>query len=111
MQKKCGQSLIYQALPTICTHFAKIDEYRQHHQQLMSLSQALKEKLPEYVKRHDKVIFLHDNAHSHIAEPVKVTLEVLYWDILPHPPYSSDIAPSDYHSFKSMARSVTDEHF
>ena len=56
------------------------------------------------------MIVLHDNAHPHIAEPVKETLEVLYWDVLPHPPYSPDIAPSDYHSFKSMAHSLANEH-
>jgi len=46
--------------------------------------------------RHDKVILLHDNARSHVAKVVKKYLETLKWDVLPHPPYPSDIAPSDY---------------
>ncbi|GBP53755.1 Mariner Mos1 transposase [Eumeta japonica] len=50
-------------------------------------------------KRHDKVILLHDNAHPHVAKPVKTYLGTLKWDVLPHPPYSPDIAPSDYHLF------------
>jgi hypothetical protein len=29
------------------------------------------------------------------------TLLKLKWDVLPHPPYSSDLAPSDYHLFGS----------
>ena len=37
----------------------------------MKLNQALKKKGTEYVKRHDKLILLHDNARPHIAEPVK----------------------------------------
>ena len=67
--------------------------------QLMRLSQALKEKWPEYEQRHDKVILLHDNTRPRIAQVVKTYLETLKWDILPHPPYSPDIAPSDYHLF------------
>ncbi|KAG5319672.1 MOS1T transposase, partial [Pseudoatta argentina] len=67
--------------------------------QLMRLSRALKEKRPLYAQRHDKVILLHDNARPHVAKPVKTYLETLKWEALPHPPYSPDIAPSDFHLF------------
>ncbi|UYV70362.1 SETMAR [Cordylochernes scorpioides] len=63
-------------------------------------SRALKIKRPLYAKRHDKVIYQHDNARPHVAKIVKETLEALQWDVLPHPPYSPDIAPSDYHIFR-----------
>lgn len=82
-----------------------------YREQLLSLSRALKEKRPEYAKRHDKVILLHDNARPHVAKSVKEILEALGWDVLPHPPYSPDIAPSDYHLFRSMANSLAEEHF
>ncbi|KAG5327396.1 MOS1T transposase, partial [Pseudoatta argentina] len=72
------------------------DRYRL---QLMRLSRALKEKRPLYAQRHDKVILLHDNARPHVAKPVKTYLETLKWEVLPHPPYSPDIAPSDFHLF------------
>ncbi|GBP55502.1 Bromodomain-containing protein 3 [Eumeta japonica] len=52
--------------------------------------------------RHDKMILLHDNAHLPVAVPVKNYLKTLDWEVLPHPPYSPDIAPSDYHLFQSM---------
>ncbi|KAG5327320.1 MOS1T transposase, partial [Pseudoatta argentina] len=48
---------------------------------------------------HDKVILLHDNAWPHVAKPVKTYLETLKWEVLPHPLYSPDIAPSDFHLF------------
>jgi len=71
--------------------------------QLMRLSRVLKEKHAHYYSRHDKIILLHDNARPHIAAPVKTYLETFKWEkILPHPPYSPDIAPSDYHLFQSM---------
>ena len=75
----------------------------QYREQLIALNRSIKNKRPEWATRHGKVIFLHDNARPHIAKPVKDTLEVLGWDVLPHPPYSPDVAPSDYHLFRSMA--------
>jgi len=63
------------------------DRYRL---QLIRLSCALRKKWPEYERRHDKVILLHDNAH--VAKVVKKYLETLKWDVLSHPPYSPDIA-------------------
>ena len=79
-----------------------------YRQQLMQLSRTLKLKRPQYTKRHDKVIFQHDNARPHVAKVVKDTLEALNWDVLPHPPYSPDIAPSDYLLFRSMAHVLSD---
>ncbi|KAG5315309.1 MOS1T transposase, partial [Pseudoatta argentina] len=69
------------------------------------------EKRPLYAQRHDKVILLHDNARPHVAKPVKTYLETLKWEVLPHPPYSPDIAPSDFHLFRSMARGLADRRF
>ncbi|KAG5311876.1 MOS1T transposase, partial [Pseudoatta argentina] len=84
------------------------DRYRL---QLMRLSRALKEKRPLYAQRHDKVILSHDNARPHVAKPVKTYLETLKWEVLPHPPYSPDIAPSDFHLFRSMAHGLADRRF
>lgn len=78
--------------------------------QLMRLSRALKEKRPQYNERHDKVILLHDNARPHVAKPVKTYLETLKWEVLPHPPYSPDLAPSDYYLFRSMSHGLADQH-
>lgn len=79
--------------------------------QLMRLSRALQEKRPQYEQRHEKVMLLHDNARPHVAQVVKTYLETLKWDVLPHPPYSPDIAPSDYHLFRSMAHGLAEQHF
>jgi len=84
------------------------DRYRT---QLMRLSRAVKVKRPQYNERHDKVILQHDNARPHVTKVVKTYLETLKWEVLPHPPYSLDVAPSDYHLFRSMAHGLTDQHF
>ncbi|GBP87493.1 Mariner Mos1 transposase [Eumeta japonica] len=76
--------------------------------QLMRLSQALKDKRPQlqHYSRYDKIILLHNNARPHVAVPVKNYLKTLDWEVLPHAPYSPNIAPSDYHLFRSMAHAV-----
>ncbi|KAG5327264.1 MOS1T transposase, partial [Pseudoatta argentina] len=48
---------------------------------------------------------------THVAKPVKTYLETLKWEVLPHPPYSPDIAPSDFHLFRSMAHGLADRRF
>lgn len=50
----------------------------------------------------DRVYFLHDNARPHVAKDVRQKLQDLGWTTLPHPPYSPDMAPSDYHLFRSL---------
>ena len=58
-----------------------------YHQQLIKLHRALRKKRPHYRKRHDKLIFLHDNAPSHTSTMVQNYLETLNWEVLPHPAY------------------------
>ena len=84
------------------------DRYRT---QLICLKRAIAEKRPEYATRHEVIIFHHDNARPHVAIPVKNYLENSGWEVLPHPPYSPDFAPSDYHLFWSMQNALTGIRF
>jgi hypothetical protein len=36
----------------------------------------------------------------------KAAIQELDWEILPHPPYSPDLAPSDYHLFCSLSNNL-----
>ncbi len=49
-----------------------------------------------------KVRFLHDNARPHTAKLTRDKLKELGWEVLPHPPYSPDLAPSDYYLFRHL---------
>ena len=46
-----------------------------------------------------RVLFHHDNAPSHTSAKTRETIASIGWTTLPHPPYSPDLAPSDYHLF------------
>jgi len=39
------------------------------------------------------------------------TIQKLKWYILPHPPYSLDLAPSDYHLFGSLKEHMGKKRF
>jgi histone-lysine N-methyltransferase SETMAR len=44
------------------------------------------------------VVMLHDNAHPHTAASTQ-DLITFGWEQFDHPPYSPDLAPSDFHVF------------
>ena len=52
------------------------------------------------------VIYQQDNARPHVSLSTRTRLHELGWDLLPHLPYSSDIAPSDHHLFLSLQNSL-----
>jgi len=58
-----------------------------------------------------KIHIQHDNAKPHVADLVKRKLKALNWEVLPHPPYSPDLAPSDYHLFLSLSNSLRGRNF
>jgi hypothetical protein len=45
------------------------------------------------------VVLLHDNALPRTAARTRALLEHFDWELFDHPPYSPDLAPSDYHQF------------
>jgi len=52
------------------------------------------------------VLFLHDNALAHWALATQKKLAYLGFQCLNHPPYSPDLAPSDYHLFSGLKKTV-----
>jgi len=54
------------------------------------------------------VLFLHDNAPAHRAFATQVKLAYLGFQYLDHPPYSPDLAPSEYHPFSGLKKTTTE---
>jgi histone-lysine N-methyltransferase SETMAR len=42
---------------------------------------------------------LHDNARPHTATATQDLITIFGWEQFNHPPYSPDLAPSDFHVF------------
>lgn len=59
----------------------------------------------------DKVYFLHDNARPHVSSTTRAKLQQLKWSVLPHPPYSPDLSPTDYHVFRSLVHDLENKTF
>ncbi|CAD5214554.1 unnamed protein product [Bursaphelenchus okinawaensis] len=79
---KPGQSI------TADTYCAQIDKLRHN--------------LPTMVRRRGPVI-LQDNARPHAAKKTVAKFRELGYEVLEHPPYSPDLAPTDFHLFKHLS--------
>ncbi|GFY15509.1 histone-lysine N-methyltransferase SETMAR [Trichonephila clavipes] len=55
------------------------------------------------------VVFHQDNARPHTSVVTRQNLWELCWEILKHPPYSTDLAPSDYHLFLALQNFLSDK--
>jgi len=52
------------------------------------------------------VLFLHDNAPAHRALATQKKLAYVGFQCLDHPPYSTYMAPSDYHLFPGLKKTI-----
>jgi len=56
-------------------------------------------------------LFLHDNTPAHRALAVRKKLAYLGFQCLDHPPYSPDLAPSNYHLFSGLKKQLKGRNF
>ena len=60
----------------------------------------------------DHIFLLHDNARPHTAKLTREKIvNKLNWEILAHPPYSPDLAPTDYHLFRHLSNHLKEKHY
>ena len=72
---------------------------------LKKLKRAIKKKRPEITP-----ILHHDNVSSQRSMMTKKTIRKLGFDTLPHPPYSPDLAPSDFRLFPNVKKHLKCVH-
>ena len=58
-----------------------------------------------------KVLLMHDNARPHTAGWTVKTINRLGFEVLEHPAYSPDLAPSDYYLFGSLKNALRGRRF
>jgi histone-lysine N-methyltransferase SETMAR len=77
------------------------------------LLRKLREKLRE--KRRGKlakgVLLQHDNARVHTCKLSMNAISECGFELVPHPPYSPDLTPSDYHLFRFLKSDIKGRSF
>jgi transposase len=56
-------------------------------------------------------VLIRDNVRQHTAARTRALLEHFNWDLFGHPPYSPDLAPSNYHLFTYLKNWLGSQHF
>jgi histone-lysine N-methyltransferase SETMAR len=57
------------------------------------------------------VLLHHDNAHPHTAHATAKKITDLHLECIPHPAYSPDLTPSDYHVFGLLMEALGGKKF
>jgi [histone H3]-lysine36 N-dimethyltransferase SETMAR len=78
--------------------------------QLERLNQAIREKRPWLINQ-NRIYLQHDNSKPHTSKIISTKIKEFGWKKIDHPPYSPDIAPSDYYLFRSMSHYLKDKSF
>lgn len=76
---------------------------------LNQLHDALKQKRRGKLSR--GVLLLHDNAPAHSSRMAQATLDACGFEQLCHPPYSPDLAPSDFFLFRLLKKELRGTRF
>jgi len=76
---------------------------------LVQLKDILKEKRYRNITK--GILILHNNAQAHQTLATQKKLAYLGFQCLDHPPYSPDLAPSDYHLFPRLKKQLKGRHF
>ena len=58
-----------------------------------------------------KVLFHQDNAPCHKSMKTMIKLNELSFELLPHPPFTPDLAPSDYWLFADLKKMLQGKRF
>ena len=57
------------------------------------------------------VVMIHDNARPHTAASTQNLITTFGWEQFDHPPYSPDLAPSDFHLFLHLKSFLVGRQF
>ena len=76
---------------------------------LKQLRKEIKAKRPGKLTK--GVLFHQDNALAHKSVIAMASLHDCFFKLLDHPPYSPDLAPSDYFLFPNMKKHLAGRHY
>ena len=79
-------------------------------QELDAMHRKLQVLRPSLTNRKGPIL-LHDNARPHISRMTLEKLNELGYETLPHPAYSPDLSPTDYHFFRHLDNFLKEKVF
>jgi len=71
---------------------------------------SLKRRI-EWTGIRNETLLQHDNARPHTSAATRDAIQRLDFSVLPHPPYSPDLAPSDFHLFPKLRDYLKGQRF
>lgn len=81
-------------------------------QQLDRLIAAVQQKRRRLLNGgYHQIHYLHDNARPHTATKSVQKLREIGFTVLPHPPYSPDLAPSDFYLFSPLKSAIRGKNY
>ncbi|XP_015184625.1 PREDICTED: histone-lysine N-methyltransferase SETMAR-like [Polistes dominula] len=90
-----------------CKPTVNVDLYCE---QLDRVNESLIQKYSEIINM-KKITLQHDNARQYSGKQTFEKINKLGWEILPYPPHSSDISPSDFHLFPTLQHFLNEKKF
>ena len=78
-------------------------------QQINEMHWKLQQLLQVLINRMGPI--LYDNTQLQVAQSMLQKLNELGYKVLPHPPYSPDLSPTNYHFFKHLDNFLEGKHF
>ena len=76
-----------------------------------STLRTLKRRLTRVRKEKGNVFLQHDNARPHTSRATTAELQRLNLTTVQHPPFSPELAPSDFHLFPIMKEDLRGHHY
>jgi transposase len=98
-------------ISTVLIKKGKIFRFKFFREIFITIQEAIRRKRPGLLTKGLGVLLLHDNAKCHSAAATVNLLNFWGWEILPHPPYSADLAPSNFYLFSKMKKHLRGQRF
>jgi histone-lysine N-methyltransferase SETMAR len=104
-------AMFWDSQGVLLAHFQKCGEnvnFASYCEVLLKLWDAICSKHPGQLARE---VLHHDNFRTHTTQATKERIQELQCELLEHPPYSPDLAPSDFHLFGTLKNHLGGKRF